>query len=182
MTLVLDKIPGAASLRDVWADPVDSFFVTSYPCPSNWEETTTEAGHRSFRNTETGLTTVALPSPIKFDMDGLQLPDDWERVKAGGSDVKYLITKTGDCQECSPMYQGEEVLGNGEPAKVPTRKDYLFLELSPDRLLDEDRKRDINGRLLPAGWERRQDNRGKLYYCDHNTETTCWTSPLAMRD
>lgn len=182
MTLVLEKIPGAASLRDVWTDPVDSCFITSYPCPSKWEEKTTEAGHRRFRNTETGSTTVALPPQINFDTNGIQLPDDWKRDKAAWPKVKYLNTKTNACQECSPMYQGEEVQGNGKPAKVPTRKDYLFFELGPHRLLDETQKRDINGRLLPAGWERRQTKEGKFYYTDHNTETTTWDSPLAMRD
>jgi E3 ubiquitin-protein ligase NEDD4 len=35
---------------------------------------------------------------------------------------------------------------------------------------------DSQGRL-PAGWERREDNLGRMYYVDHNTRTTTWTRP-----
>jgi len=39
----------------------------------------------------------------------------------------------------------------------------------------------VNGQItsegLPAGWEARQDARGRLYYVDHNTRTTHWTRP-----
>ncbi|EGC36463.1 hypothetical protein DICPUDRAFT_151089 [Dictyostelium purpureum] len=31
---------------------------------------------------------------------------------------------------------------------------------------------------LPAGWESRVDNFGRVYYIDHNTQQTTWTSPL----
>ncbi|KAG8528062.1 uncharacterized protein KY384_006978 [Bacidia gigantensis] len=31
--------------------------------------------------------------------------------------------------------------------------------------------------MLPAGWERREDNLGRTYYVDHNTRTTTWTRP-----
>lgn len=37
---------------------------------------------------------------------------------------------------------------------------------------------DNQGRL-PSGWERRQDNLGRIYYVDHNTRTTTWTRPSA---
>ena len=30
---------------------------------------------------------------------------------------------------------------------------------------------------LPMGWERRQDNLGRIYYVDHNTRTTTWERP-----
>ncbi|XP_029447467.1 NEDD4-like E3 ubiquitin-protein ligase WWP1 isoform X3 [Rhinatrema bivittatum] len=30
---------------------------------------------------------------------------------------------------------------------------------------------------LPAGWERRVDERGRVYYVDHNTRTTTWQRP-----
>lgn len=36
--------------------------------------------------------------------------------------------------------------------------------------------RDNQG-MLPAGWERRDDNLGRTYYVDHNTRTTTWTRP-----
>ena len=36
--------------------------------------------------------------------------------------------------------------------------------------------RDNQG-MLPAGWERREDNLGRTYYVDHNTRTTTWTRP-----
>ncbi|KAL8739001.1 MAG: hypothetical protein Q9181_000283 [Wetmoreana brouardii] len=35
---------------------------------------------------------------------------------------------------------------------------------------------DSQGRL-PAGWERREDNLGRIYYVDHNTRTTTWSRP-----
>jgi atrophin-1 interacting protein 5 (WW domain-containing E3 ubiquitin protein ligase 1) len=31
--------------------------------------------------------------------------------------------------------------------------------------------------LLPSGWERRLDTKGRLYYVDHNTRTTTWQKP-----
>ena len=37
---------------------------------------------------------------------------------------------------------------------------------------------DDQGRL-PAGWERREDNLGRMYYVDHNTRSTTWTRPTA---
>ena len=36
--------------------------------------------------------------------------------------------------------------------------------------------RDNQG-MLPAGWERREDNLGRTYYVDHNTRTTTWSRP-----
>jgi hypothetical protein len=33
--------------------------------------------------------------------------------------------------------------------------------------------------ILPAGWERREDNLGRIYYVDHNTRSTSWTRPSA---
>jgi hypothetical protein len=30
---------------------------------------------------------------------------------------------------------------------------------------------------LPSGWEWREDDRGRLYYVDHNTRTTSWIRP-----
>ena len=35
------------------------------------------------------------------------------------------------------------------------------------------------GDALPAGWEQRTDNRGRVYYVDHNTRTTSWARPTA---
>ena len=35
---------------------------------------------------------------------------------------------------------------------------------------------DDQGRL-PAGWERREDNLGRMYYVDHNTRSTTWNRP-----
>uniref|UniRef100_A0A668TTA6 E3 ubiquitin-protein ligase n=1 Tax=Oreochromis aureus TaxID=47969 RepID=A0A668TTA6_OREAU len=32
---------------------------------------------------------------------------------------------------------------------------------------------------LPAGWEKRVDQRGRFYYVDHNTRTTTWQRPTA---
>lgn len=37
---------------------------------------------------------------------------------------------------------------------------------------------DSQGRL-PDGWERREDNLGRVYYVDHNTRTTTWERPSA---
>jgi hypothetical protein len=37
---------------------------------------------------------------------------------------------------------------------------------------------DSQGRL-PAGWERREDNLGRIYYVDHNTRSTTWRRPNA---
>lgn len=34
---------------------------------------------------------------------------------------------------------------------------------------------------LPAGWELRRDERGRMYYVDHNTRTTTWQRPSAER-
>ncbi|KAM5336939.1 E3 ubiquitin-protein ligase NEDD4 isoform 1-T1 [Glossophaga mutica] len=33
---------------------------------------------------------------------------------------------------------------------------------------------------LPPGWEEKQDERGRLYYVDHNSRTTTWTKPTAQ--
>ena len=30
---------------------------------------------------------------------------------------------------------------------------------------------------LPSGWEHRKDNRGRVYYVDHNTKSTTWNRP-----
>lgn len=30
---------------------------------------------------------------------------------------------------------------------------------------------------LPHGWESRRDQRGRVYYVDHNTRTTTWQRP-----
>ncbi len=30
---------------------------------------------------------------------------------------------------------------------------------------------------LPVGWEIAQDNKGRMFYIDHNTKTTSWTDP-----
>lgn len=32
--------------------------------------------------------------------------------------------------------------------------------------------------LLPPGWEERQDEHGRSYYIDHNTQTTTWVKPV----
>ncbi|XP_045310529.1 NEDD4-like E3 ubiquitin-protein ligase WWP1 isoform X4 [Leopardus geoffroyi] len=34
-----------------------------------------------------------------------------------------------------------------------------------------------NTETLPSGWERRVDDRGRVYYVDHNTRTTTWQRP-----
>lgn len=34
---------------------------------------------------------------------------------------------------------------------------------------------------LPAGWEMRRDQRGRVYYVDHNTRTTTWQRPNTER-
>jgi hypothetical protein len=31
---------------------------------------------------------------------------------------------------------------------------------------------------LPSGWEERQDEHGRVYYIDHNTQTTTWNRPV----
>ncbi|XP_053526095.1 E3 ubiquitin-protein ligase NEDD4 isoform X2 [Artibeus jamaicensis] len=33
---------------------------------------------------------------------------------------------------------------------------------------------------LPPGWEEKQDERGRLYYVDHNSRTTTWTKPTVQ--
>jgi hypothetical protein len=40
---------------------------------------------------------------------------------------------------------------------------------------------DKEGKRLPAGWERREDNLGRIYYVDHNTRKTTWTVPKLTR-
>lgn len=32
--------------------------------------------------------------------------------------------------------------------------------------------------LLPSGWEERQDEYGRTFYIDHNTQTTTWVKPV----
>lgn len=34
---------------------------------------------------------------------------------------------------------------------------------------------------MPTGWEMRRDNRGRVYYVDHNTRTTTWQRPDHQR-
>ena len=36
---------------------------------------------------------------------------------------------------------------------------------------------EYNPDRLPAGWERREDDKGRTYYVDHNTRTTSWKRP-----
>jgi hypothetical protein len=38
---------------------------------------------------------------------------------------------------------------------------------------------DKEGRMLPSGWERREDVLGRTYYVDHNTKTTTWNRPVS---
>jgi len=33
---------------------------------------------------------------------------------------------------------------------------------------------------LPAGWEERQDEKGRSYYIDHNSRTTTWIKPVVQ--
>jgi E3 ubiquitin-protein ligase NEDD4 len=33
--------------------------------------------------------------------------------------------------------------------------------------------------VLPAGWQRREDNLGRIYYIDHTTRKTSWNRPTA---
>lgn len=53
---------------------------------------------------------------------------------------------------------------NGPPQPSPNRNFNSF--------------EDEHGRL-PPGWERREDNLGRVYYVDHNTRSTTWTRPSA---
>lgn len=32
---------------------------------------------------------------------------------------------------------------------------------------------------MPTGWEERVDDRGRVYYVDHNTRITTWSPPTA---
>jgi hypothetical protein len=34
-----------------------------------------------------------------------------------------------------------------------------------------------NTLYIIKGWEMRVDDKGRIYYIDHNTETTTWTDP-----
>lgn len=36
----------------------------------------------------------------------------------------------------------------------------------------------IKSPLLPVGWEERIDEHGRVYYIDHNTQTTTWNKPI----
>jgi len=36
---------------------------------------------------------------------------------------------------------------------------------------------DREDRMLPSGWERREDTLGRTYYVDHNIKTTSWNRP-----
>ncbi len=38
--------------------------------------------------------------------------------------------------------------------------------------------KDINETPLPRGWEKQVDNKGRMYYLDHNTHTTTWVRPV----
>ncbi|ELK37647.1 NEDD4-like E3 ubiquitin-protein ligase WWP1 [Myotis davidii] len=44
--------------------------------------------------------------------------------------------------------------------------------------------RNASPESLPSGWERRVDDRGRVYYVDHNTRTTTWQRPTleSVRD
>ena len=33
----------------------------------------------------------------------------------------------------------------------------------------------VRAGVIPAGWEKRTDNNGRIYYVDHNTRTTTWS-------
>eukprot|EP01117_Protostelium_nocturnum_P006571 TRINITY_DN2365_c0_g1_i2.p1 TRINITY_DN2365_c0_g1~~TRINITY_DN2365_c0_g1_i2.p1 ORF type:complete len:424 (-),score=104.94 TRINITY_DN2365_c0_g1_i2:18-1289(-) len=47
--------------------------------------------------------------------------------------------------------------------------------LNPSPFTEESDKAES---VLPAGWEAKTDNFGRVYYVDHNTETTSWEHPL----
>uniref|UniRef100_A0A8I3WJ56 E3 ubiquitin-protein ligase n=1 Tax=Callithrix jacchus TaxID=9483 RepID=A0A8I3WJ56_CALJA len=49
----------------------------------------------------------------------------------------------------------------------------------PDGCMDPVRQQsgNANTETLPSGWERRVDDRGRVYYVDHNTRTTTWQRP-----
>ncbi|QSS64460.1 E3 ubiquitin-protein ligase pub1 [Histoplasma capsulatum] len=68
--------------------------------------------------------------------------------------------------------------------------DVIDLDVGDDEMLTRDLKKsndnlvvhgklivNLSTNLLPAGWERREDNLGRTYYVDHNTRTTTWTRP-----
>ena len=35
---------------------------------------------------------------------------------------------------------------------------------------------------LPEGWEKRRTGEGRVYYTDHNTQTTSWNHPNSQKD
>ncbi|PRP81875.1 NEDD4-like E3 ubiquitin-protein ligase WWP1-like [Planoprotostelium fungivorum] len=48
-------------------------------------------------------------------------------------------------------------------------------------LSDESFTFTMNSRPLPAGWEKRLDNKGRVYFVDHNTKTTTWDDPRTSK-
>jgi hypothetical protein len=77
----------------------------------------------------------------------------------------------------------ELLLENG--ANVHPQEDYYdkalcFHEIRGDRagvlrrMLENRRNRDMD---LPAGWEQRWNSEGRIFFVDHNTQTTTWNDP-----
>ncbi|KAK0633923.1 hypothetical protein B0T14DRAFT_83911 [Immersiella caudata] len=103
--------------------------------------------------TLTGETRASL-SPTK-DILGRDLPTGWESRLTDTGKYYYVDHNTRKTTFVSPI--------EGPPADVNTDRGPFY---------------ELDGRRLPAGWERREDNMGRRYYVDHNTRTTSWISPI----
>ncbi|XP_054355834.1 NEDD4-like E3 ubiquitin-protein ligase WWP1 isoform X7 [Pongo pygmaeus] len=98
--------------------------------------------------------------------------------------VQEILTSSEN-NECIPSTSaelGSEARSMLEPDTSNSRSSSAFeaaKSRQPDGCMDPVRQQsgNANTETLPSGWERRVDDRGRVYYVDHNTRTTTWQRP-----
>ncbi|KAF8548881.1 hypothetical protein OG21DRAFT_1515796 [Imleria badia] len=124
------------------------------PLPPGWEMRLTNTGREYFINHSTRSTTYVDPRlPVSSSSSGLADQDQ------------------------SPSQSDRPVSLGGAGALAAAQQsnaDVASGANNPQRSFN----RDLDG--LPRGWERRVDPRGRMYYVDHNTQTTTWSHPSSV--
>jgi len=57
------------------------------------------------------------------------------------------------------------------------KSEVMFVDMNKNNDKQPQQHKEEEEEELPKGWEKGTDARGKIYFIDHNTQTTTWRDP-----
>uniref|UniRef100_A0A667WKJ3 E3 ubiquitin-protein ligase n=1 Tax=Myripristis murdjan TaxID=586833 RepID=A0A667WKJ3_9TELE len=114
------------------------------------------------------------------------LPPGWEERQDNLGRTYYVNHESRTTQWHRPTIQDSEV-ETQRRQNINMEAQHAFIARRQISDHDENDRRESPELLptsvgLPAGWEEKQDSKGRRYYVNHNSRTTTWTRPLIQVD